>query len=390
MKSIDIVISFDTTGSMYPCLALVKRNINQIVEDLFNTITNLRVGVICHGDYCDGKDIIKSLDLTDDKDRIKRFVSNSNSTYGGDAPEAYEVALASARGMSWRSKDNKIIIMIGDDEPNDRRKYLSVGVPFIDWENECELLSTLGVKIFSVQCLNRNYASNFYRALADKTGGVCLQLNQFSNIESLLYATFYNQESPQAFQDYTNRIELNVELARILSGLNADFKVTRGDKFIEENSVRSAKSVAAYGTHKVHGADTERASVGRVTAGAITKRDLQEFDDVDPARFQVLAVVHDTDIKGFVEGYGIEYKKGRGFYELTKPETIQENKEVIIQQIKTGDIFTGKEVRDKLGIPLGKRGKLVPSDNPGFKVFVQSTSMNRKLIGNTSFMYEAK
>ena len=52
---IDIVFSFDTTGSMYPCLAEVKRRLAALVAMLFKLVPNLRVGIIVHGDYCDAR-----------------------------------------------------------------------------------------------------------------------------------------------------------------------------------------------------------------------------------------------------------------------------------------------------------------------------------------------
>ena len=52
-NSIDLVISFDTTGSMYPCLAVLRETVAKAVKRLFKDIPELRVGIIAHGDYCD-------------------------------------------------------------------------------------------------------------------------------------------------------------------------------------------------------------------------------------------------------------------------------------------------------------------------------------------------
>lgn len=48
-----------------------------------------------HGDYCDGKDIITSMDFRD-KERMSdlvKFVTNAPMTCGGDYPEAYEYSM---------------------------------------------------------------------------------------------------------------------------------------------------------------------------------------------------------------------------------------------------------------------------------------------------------
>lgn len=52
-KQIQIAISFDTTGSMYPCIKEVKRNLTYLLDKLFQDIEGIEVAIIAHGDYCD-------------------------------------------------------------------------------------------------------------------------------------------------------------------------------------------------------------------------------------------------------------------------------------------------------------------------------------------------
>ena len=82
------------------------------------------------------------------------------------------------------------------------------------------------------------------------------------------------------------------------------------------------------------------------------------------------------------------FKTGRGFYEFTKTETIQGKKEIILMDRSTGDMFEGEAARDLLGLPMGTTVRIKPSNLEKYVVFVQSTSANRKLIGNTRFLYE--
>ena len=66
----------------------------------------------------------------------------------------------------------------------------------------------------------------------------------------------------------------------------------------------------------------------------------------------------------------------------------------------TGDIYTGPAVRAMLGLPewspdkkasaSRKDAKLRPVDLTKWAVFIQSTSVNRKLIGGTRFLYEVE
>jgi hypothetical protein len=50
-SNIEVVFSFDTTGSMYPCLTQVRRKIETTVSRLLNEIEGIRIGIIARGDY---------------------------------------------------------------------------------------------------------------------------------------------------------------------------------------------------------------------------------------------------------------------------------------------------------------------------------------------------
>jgi hypothetical protein len=87
---------------------------------------------------------------------------------------------------------------------------------------------------------------------------------------------------------------------------------------------------------------------------------------------------------------GLRFKKGRGFYEFTKTETIQGGKEVVLMEKKTGDMFSGKKAREMLGLPDGETARVRPTSFDTYAVFVQSTSINRRLVGGTRFLYEVE
>jgi hypothetical protein len=113
-------------------------------------------------------------------------------------------------------------------------------------------------------------------------------------------------------------------------------------------------------------------------------------------RFQTMHVDEEMPIRDFVTNNGIKFKEGKGFYELTKSETVGSYKEIILQDKETGEMFSGDQVRDILKlVPQSDRSdkdgvkeKLKPSATHEYKVFVQSTSYNRKLMANTTFLYE--
>ena len=89
----------------------------------------------------------------------------------------------------------------------------------------------------------------------------------------------------------------------------------------------------------------------------------------------------------FVTENGLNFKKGRGFYEFTKTETIQGHKEIVLMDRKTGDLYSGTAARDLLGLS-STTARIRPASLDKYVVFVQSTSVNRRLVGGTRFLYE--
>lgn len=90
-------------------------------------------------------------------------------------------------------------------------------------------------------------------------------------------------------------------------------------------------------------------------------------------------------IREFVETTNkIAYILGNAYYELTKTETLQPQKDIIVYDTKTGHMYQGHSAaRELLGLPSTGNAKIIPSGTGHKKIFVQSTSVNRKLVGDT-------
>lgn len=104
-----------------------------------------------------------------------------------------------------------------------------------------------------------------------------------------------------------------------------------------------------------------------------------------------VAVADDgKQIRDFVEERlaGQPMLKGAAFYQLVKTEDkIQDYKLIAIREKATGQIFCGPEARDMIGLPRVGDVRVRPETSGAFDVFVQSTSVNRKVTANTSLMY---
>ncbi len=160
-NNIEVVFSFDTTGSMYPCLTQVRRKIQSTVTRLISEIPGIRIGIIAHGDYCDRDStyVTKHLELSQDIDSICNFVEKVERTGGGDAPECYELVLHEAQSLAWTNGATKSLVLIGDDIPHPTAKNPQK----LNWREELSKLSDMGVTVYGVQGLNRRHATKFYQ-----------------------------------------------------------------------------------------------------------------------------------------------------------------------------------------------------------------------------------
>lgn len=79
------------------------------------------------------------------------------------------------------------------------------------------------------------------------------------------------------------------------------------------------------------------------------------------------------------------YQMGSVYYELNKPETIQGQKLIAIRNKNDGKIYSGAGARQMLGLPHVETN-VKPGDFGDWQIFVQSTSVNRKLIPGQNFL----
>lgn len=348
MGNVEVVFSFDTTGSMYPCLTQVRKKVKTTVKRLFKDLPGIKIGVVAHGDYCDAKIYVtKHLPMTNKPEPIAKFVEKVKATYGGDLPEAYELVLHEARSLKWSASAKKILVMIGDAVPHGPKQNPKK----LDWKKEAAALGKQGVHIYAVQALGRKASTNFYKTMAKVTKGAHLELDQFSAITDLIMAIAYSQDSDTKKIDaYENEVR---KAGRMNRSLTTAFDTLRGRK---PSKAAAPKNLAA----------------------------------VPSGRFQVLDVDKDMPIQKFCKDEGLTFKPGRGFYEFTKTETIQGYKEVVLMEKTTGDLFEGNKAKAMIGMKPGVTDRLAPTALDKYAVFVQSTSNNRKLIGGTRFLYEVE
>ena len=104
--------------------------------------------------------------------------------------------------------------------------------------------------------------------------------------------------------------------------------------------------------------------------------------------YVVPAADNGIEIRDFVLRHRMEYLKGAAFYQLTKTESrVAHTKQVLVRDRATGKIFAGAEARKMIGLPTDRNARLHPGDHKNFDLFIQSESVNRKLVGGTGVVY---
>jgi hypothetical protein len=238
---VDIIFSFDTTGSMASCLGEVRKKVSETVSRLMKDIPNIRIGIIAHGDYCDDTEggsmrTISRLDFIGAKgvNEIVNFVNVVHDTGGGDAPEAYELALREARtNFSWRKDASKALVVIGDEVPHPP----SYTTEKINWFDETKKLADMGVKIYGIRALGNEYAIPFYEGISSRTGTVSIHFSNFKLIVDMFLAICYREASAEQLQKFTEEVKrdgkMTQELGDIFETLakpNPERKEDRSDK----------------------------------------------------------------------------------------------------------------------------------------------------------------
>ena len=140
----------------------------------------------------------------------------------------------------------------------------------------------------------------------------------------------------------------------------------------------SARSLGATSTDKFY-VDLSNVSLKEVKAS---------LDDISK-KVDVYVVADNNDgvqIRDFVEAQGITFTKGCAYYQLSKTETIQDYKGIALRDKNSGAVYSGISARNILGLPHHGDAKVAPAHSGQYDIFIQSTSVNRKLVAGTNIM----
>lgn len=117
-NGLDIVITFDSTGSMDGEIREVKEQISRIGAALLKLVPKARIGLCTYRDQ--GEEyVVRGLPLTSNLQELQQFLAGVEADGGGDAPEAVHEGLQwSLQQNPFRNGARNVILVFGDAPPH--------------------------------------------------------------------------------------------------------------------------------------------------------------------------------------------------------------------------------------------------------------------------------
>ena len=208
---LDMVIAFDTTGSMARYIDDVRKQVSELVPRLFKVNPDLKLGIVAFGDYCDMPDTktfgtaYQCLPLTDNENGIMRFIKESKNTDGGDGDEFYELVIKKiVEETPWREGATKSVLLIADAEPHE------VGYSYkkivqnsnIDWKKEARKAAELGIKFDTVSI----HGLPWYEQLSEITGGLSVPFRSDNKTADLIEAATLSRGGRESRDLFTEKV----------------------------------------------------------------------------------------------------------------------------------------------------------------------------------------
>lgn len=145
------------------------------------------------------------------------------------------------------------------------------------------------------------------------------------------------------------------------------------------DSFMTGRATGVRGSKNLFNMDSAVAQVNRSNVAAVLPK-------LHPGQYRMAEVKSEGRIDEFVEKFTKRaYRLGEAYYQLSKPEKIQGTKTIALFDKKTKEVYVGPEARRLIGLP-DYEVKVAPASHPDLEIFVQSTSVNRRLVPGTKIL----
>ncbi|MCX6745286.1 MAG: VWA domain-containing protein [Candidatus Parcubacteria bacterium] len=120
--SLQVVIMFDITGSMFKYFDIVRKKLQEIVTAVKKESPNAQFAVFAfrnHGDEDNYSQIYYASPLTANLEEIQAYIAKIEKGGGGhDALTCMEECLHEANVLTWDPNAPKAVVVIGDEPPH--------------------------------------------------------------------------------------------------------------------------------------------------------------------------------------------------------------------------------------------------------------------------------
>lgn len=146
----------------------------------------------------------------------------------------------------------------------------------------------------------------------------------------------------------------------------------------------------SYTTRRAMGA-VKTSNLFQTNATNVTPTDVRKASSIlKPGTYSTLTVPNFVAAKTWISDFISKsvlgkYRLGKSYYQLVKPEKIQPQKEIILRNKQTKECFYGPYVRQLINLPDYEL-KVSPGDHGIWDIFVQSTAINRYVVGGTDII----
>ena len=187
-KPLDLILAFDTTGSMRPWIQNVREKVDYLAQGLFK-LMDIRIALIGVGDHCDEPFMLQAYPFTHELADMQRAVYEIRSTSGGDYPEAFECLFKALNDdPRWRTERPTVLVLITDAVPHGMSGEGDAGCPDgVDARVELAKLQGRLRSFYLVNCGNHEASIRIQRTMV-KSENYFLQLTDFRRLTNLVMA----------------------------------------------------------------------------------------------------------------------------------------------------------------------------------------------------------
>ena len=194
-SGLDIVICFDSTGSMSGEIAQVKKQIQRIGQTLTTLVPKARISICTYRDSGD-EYVTKGLPLTGSIQDVSDYLDRISAGGGGDHPEAVDEGLYwSVSQNNFRPSARKVILIFGDAPPHPEKLKRALEIAGDFRGKNKGIVST-------ITCQSNTPMPEFYEIAAAGGGEAFLTTDQRQIMSQLMVLVFGSRHRDKVLEAF--------------------------------------------------------------------------------------------------------------------------------------------------------------------------------------------